>query len=272
MLQAKSFMPDVRIHLITDRKFKSRSVKTHDLGNYMKSADDFEKKYVHRSSNSYDFELFCFQRWFILKDFVIENKFEKPFLYLDSDVFLYSNFFKSLDLQDHKMTVTGGFWPQYSYFKNQRSIIDFSQFINDYFVLEEQKRYLDEWYKNRFIKLKERGGVCDMTLLGLYSSNCLDLFETKEGYFNTSLDSISDDAIKKGFDANSFNLKHFSFENNDARIAGIKVHALHFQAGAKILAVKYYRGRYRRIVNLYGFFCLKKFSVIRKFKRLIKKK
>lgn len=264
--QAVSVMPDVRVHLITDRVFRSKMVTTYSLEDYMQSANDFKQKYVHRSSYSYDFELFCFQRWFILRDFVSKTKLEKSFLYLDSDVFLYSDFFQKLELGDFKMTVTSGFWPQYSLFKDEEAIIDFSNFISGYFSLKEKNDYLEEWWQTQFVQKNIFGGVCDMTLLGLYSSNCLDLFEVKEGYFNTTVGAIKEDAVKLGLDVNQFNLSRFSYKNEKATISDVKIHALHFQAGAKILAAKYYCGRYRKVINFYGFLSLKKLSLKRKLK------
>ncbi|MFV8378273.1 hypothetical protein [Flavobacterium sp. LB3R33] len=268
MYQAISCMPDVRVHLITDRVFQSKRVTTYSIEDYMQSANDFKQKYVHRSSNPHDFELFCFQRWFILRDFVSKEKIGRSFLYLDSDVFLYSDFFQHLDLGNFKMTVTSGFWPQYSLFKDEESIIDFSNFISEYFSIKEKKDYLEEWWQTQFVQKRILGGVCDMTLLGLYNTNCLELFETKEGYFNTTVDAIKEDAVKLGLDIDQFNLSGFSYKNKQAAILDVKVHALHFQAGAKILAAKYYCGKYRWIVNCYGFFYLKKLSMKRKVKMI----
>lgn len=266
MYQAISVMPDVRVHLITDRVFRTKKVTTYYLKDYMQSANDFKQKYVHRSSNPYDFELFCFQRWFILRDFVSKENIGSSFLYLDSDVFLYSNFFQNLDLGNFKMTVTSGFWPQYSLFKGKESIIDFSDFISEYFSIKEKQDYLEEWWQTQFVQKKNIGGVCDMTLLGLYNPNCLDLFQTKEGYFNTTVDAIKEDAVKLELDVKQFNLSHFSYKNKQATILDVKVHALHFQGGAKILAAKYYCGKYKWIVNFYGFLYLKKLSIKRKVK------
>ncbi len=42
------------------------------------------------SSNPYDYELICFQRWFYIRDFIEKQEMEY-FLCMDSDVLLYCN-------------------------------------------------------------------------------------------------------------------------------------------------------------------------------------
>jgi hypothetical protein len=46
--------------------------------------------YRHRSPNSYGYELFCLQRWIVLRDYMRRSKLSCC-LYLDSDVMLYSD-------------------------------------------------------------------------------------------------------------------------------------------------------------------------------------
>jgi len=50
----------------------------------------FRLAYRHFSYNGYAYELFCFQRWIVMRDFMRRRKLTRC-LYLDSDVMLYSN-------------------------------------------------------------------------------------------------------------------------------------------------------------------------------------
>lgn len=42
------------------------------------------------SFNSYDFELICFKRWFILEDFMMQRRLQGAFVF-DTDVMIYSD-------------------------------------------------------------------------------------------------------------------------------------------------------------------------------------
>ena len=63
-------------------------VEYHDINDYWDSSVEFDKIYLHLSSNPRDYEMFCFQRWFVIRDFVQKQGFEY-FLCVDSDVLLY---------------------------------------------------------------------------------------------------------------------------------------------------------------------------------------
>ena len=87
--QAKKFKNNL-ILLGDDQNNKYDQVSHFKINNYLKSAKYFSKYYVHSSPNKFDFELFCFERWFILKDFMESKKINNCF-YSDSDMKLYFN-------------------------------------------------------------------------------------------------------------------------------------------------------------------------------------
>ena len=269
--QSLSVMPNIKIHLITDSKFEHRGVFVYPLKDYRGDANKFEEKYIHLSTNTYDFELFCFQRWLVLKKFTVTENLQGSFVYLDSDVFLYSDIFQKLDLGSYKMTVTGGYLPMYSLFKDKDSIIDFSIFLLSYFSEIEKIEYLKNYYNKEFLSKCKLGGVCDMTILGLYSSNCLDLFGLNKGYFNTTIFNFSLDAKRLGFDKNKFNLKAFRYKDKKASIGNVLLHALHFQGDSKILAPRFYTGEYKFFVNFYGFVNQKTKGISRRLLKALKK-
>ena len=87
--QMRLFNPDNRICLISDGIPDGCDfVEYHDINDYWDSSVEFDKIYLHLSSNPRDYEMFCFQRWFVIRDFVQKQGFEY-FLCVDSDVLLY---------------------------------------------------------------------------------------------------------------------------------------------------------------------------------------
>ena len=94
--QAKFTNPNSRIILLGDKKAQSVApdyVEFYDTKDYFNTAKEFSKVYKHHSTNYYEFELFCIQRWFIVNEFIQKNNIEY-FLHLDSDVLLYADFEK----------------------------------------------------------------------------------------------------------------------------------------------------------------------------------
>ena len=86
--QNRYFNPDNRICLISDKSTSRIAHAEHFLiDDYMSSAKEFQKIYRHYSVNTVAFELFCFQRWFCVLDFIKEQKMEH-FVCIDSDYLL----------------------------------------------------------------------------------------------------------------------------------------------------------------------------------------
>jgi len=62
---------------------------------------EFTKNYNHYSTNSYDYELFCFLRWFIIKDYInsLDEEYDRIYIF-DNDTLIFDN----LDNYDFDMT------------------------------------------------------------------------------------------------------------------------------------------------------------------------
>lgn len=85
--------PTSRIIVLTDEKqdlIERPNVEVHDLYDYFNGASDFAVYYKHLSTNDFHYELSCFQRWFVIKEFCEKEDIEN-FFYCDSDVFLFCN-------------------------------------------------------------------------------------------------------------------------------------------------------------------------------------
>lgn len=94
LAQARETNPQSDIFLIGDSANSYyeniNQIKHINMFNYFNRARDFAKVYQHYSPNPFNFELFCFQRWFILNEFMLSNNIKKAF-YMDSDVMLYTS-------------------------------------------------------------------------------------------------------------------------------------------------------------------------------------
>lgn len=90
--QAKYTNPDSEVILLGDEATENRwDFITHvNIKDYYNEAGNFAKIYKHCSTNPYNYELFCFQRWFALHEYIKAGKLKEAFV-CDSDVLLFAN-------------------------------------------------------------------------------------------------------------------------------------------------------------------------------------
>lgn len=216
-------------------------VRHYNKEQYFTSANGFEKIYEHMSSNPYEFELFCFQRWFIINEFVREQGLTH-FLCLDSDVLLYCNvneiFSRFLEFD---FTVSQQHSPHIALFSGE-SLSRFCDYIT---TLYTQPEYLNRFRQNYgdFQAEQRQGGICDMFAFALYqddvSGNVKELSDISEEYFFDGNINEAD-----GFEMKS-GVKKIYWKNNlpFAKIADtgsfLRLYGLHFQGGAKSKIYKY---------------------------------
>ncbi|MFA6103022.1 MAG: hypothetical protein WCV67_07265 [Victivallaceae bacterium] len=267
--QAHFSNPDAEIILIGDESNdKFDFVKHYRAEDYQRNADAFAGVYKHMSFNSYEFELICFKRWFILEDFMIQHQLHGTFVF-DTDVMIYSDLTAMAenlsDSGNNGFAVTGesSLSPHVIFWQKQ-TLSSFNQFLLESYSLPEViEKYQQKW--THHISNKLAGGICDMTALCLFNSQAAHV-----QYQN--LLKIEDDAT---FDLNineSSNLKDNEFVktrgqkkiiwNNNQPYAirksdnrEIRFHALHLQGHAKLLLDKYYRGpdfRERKSISLHN--------------------
>jgi len=171
--QAKIFNPKAIIHLIGDESNNTYDyTEHHNIQDHDKDAIDFKRYYKHFSTNTYDFELFCFQRWFILKDFLISNKIEK-FFHADSDVMVYFDIEEEFKkFKEFDFTLSAGISGHCSFWNNAYSLENFCQFIKNMYTGMDDENYnkMVDHYRTLQSKCLP-GGVCDMTAFRLYRLN-----------------------------------------------------------------------------------------------------
>ncbi|GEC91207.1 hypothetical protein DES34_10376 [Brevibacillus brevis] len=102
MQQAKTSNPSSRVILIgspDNKHLCGNNIEHHLLSKYNQSAQTFSIHYKHSSNvDTYAYNLFCFLRWFILRDFMRSQGIERCW-YFDSDVMLYTDI-SQLDAAD----------------------------------------------------------------------------------------------------------------------------------------------------------------------------
>jgi hypothetical protein len=178
--QAASF--NNKVYLLTDNT--SVVCKAEIIDSKQINSDEtlFKSYYKHMSSNTYQFEYMCIYRWFVLKNFMNTKQIEKV-LYLDSDVFLYSQ-------TSSIMANYSDFEFAYCVPKNQdnyywagsaccsiwskKSINMFCENIASYYTSDKIEILNEKWKYHTDHSIL--GGICDMTFLYFFSK--------EKGFFN----------------------------------------------------------------------------------------
>ncbi len=191
LAQIRESNPRANIVLMGDASNdKYPFVKHAYLDDYFTAAREFANVYVHKNATSVEYELFCYQRWFCVYEYMKAHNLTDVFA-LDSDVLLYDNLdnihrvlaeydfavsAKNLDAENPGWWIAG---PPMGYFHIDalKNMLDF--FINSY----RAKKYLKlfdqkmDWHKSR----KEPYGICDMTQIFFFVK------ENKDKFFNLSV-------------------------------------------------------------------------------------
>lgn len=137
------------------------------LADYGSGFSAFEKNYVHLNTTPRDYEIFCYKRWFILRDFMRSMGLRVVF-YIDSDVLLFADVnkeekkFKQFDLTLLHRTAA------ISSFITYRGIDNFCNFLER--IYSDHSSYEFKKLASHFSVRQScglSGGVCDMTLFGM---------------------------------------------------------------------------------------------------------
>lgn len=240
--QIRLFNPEGQIYLISDLiKKKHGFVSYCNIEDYMNRANEFEKRYIHLSSNTYFYELICFQRWFIILDFVLHHQIEN-FLCMDSDVLLYCNVDDVLEKYvGCDFTICSKCGPACSLF-NITSLSQFCHYMSSLYN-ENSKSRLFSFYQ-LFVEGKHLGGICDMTAFLWYQEDMTSL-------------KVIDIAVPDNytcFDERLSNYLGFEMENGVKKVywkdnlpygkllddgSFVQFYCLHFQGRTKYSIYKY---------------------------------
>ncbi len=91
--QARHWNPSAEIIVLSDiaRPELRRSANVVPIEHFGGGAEELARIYQHHSTNSHGFELFCFQRWFILREYLAAHPAAR-LVHLDSDVLTFTEF------------------------------------------------------------------------------------------------------------------------------------------------------------------------------------
>ena len=251
--QARFFNQSSTIYLIGDDTNNRYSGTEHFLiAQYENNAIEFEKIYKHLNFLPENGVLFWFKRWFIIEEFLRKNNISYPFIYIDSDVLLFSDITKEFEnFKSYSMTICGERGPQYTYFSSVSSLSEFCKFIRSLFLDKEYFEKLIEKFEFHK-KTGSPGGVDDMTAFYefkkinpekvgntnmIYNNSIYDNnINSQEGYYYDS-----DNNIKKIYWIGGLPFGKVSITGQLIQFNG-----LHFQGTAKKFMHRFYVGE-----NLY---------------------
>ena len=164
LAQAHLTNPQSKIYLIGDQANDKYDFVEHiDLTNYCQSVSQFERYYKHLSPNSFRFELMCFLRWFILRDFLKARKI-KGCLYVDSDVMIYTDVSSQWRrFARFGMTSPGGFSPGCNFISDVDLLNELCDNLVRSYSDPTSLKQLEDFYQER--RSKGLPGVSDMIFL-----------------------------------------------------------------------------------------------------------
>lgn len=160
---------DAPVVYISDDEYNSTLIsEKHKTSFTTAEIEKFRVNYEHMSSNSVLGELVCFERWFILREYMLNNNINQC-IYLDSDVVLLNRDYDALFEENFDISASMGHALHCSFIKNIDFIVGFTDYILDFYVNKNQdfiecKKIYTNNYKN-----KNNGGIVDMYLFYMYS-------------------------------------------------------------------------------------------------------
>jgi hypothetical protein len=241
LYQAKKTNSESNVILIGDNSNQNYNFVEHkNMHDYTKDALNFSKIYKHYSVNPLEYELFCFQRWFILKNFMLASNIEKC-LYIDSDIMLYANVTEEQKkFSNFDLTLSLSTSPHCCFINNLNVLKDFCNFMvyiytepSEFNQMESNfergiKTHSDmtifwEFGKRKYAAIGEMSTIIDDSKFD-HNINCSEQFEMcnemKNIYF------LGEEPFCKSLSSGQ----------------QVKFNSIHFQGAAKKHIQNYFRG------------------------------
>ncbi len=280
-----AFKLNSKVMLIGD-KYNKNTWKNHWDGTGLKSQkyQDFLENYIQMSPyNS------RWKRWFLLEEWMKIAKVEKIFL-LDSDLVSFANYSQEVlpvlpnncisalmipKCQDDFDWVAS---PHCSYWTID-GLKEFTNFCIESYRDETILKKLEAKY-NWHIKNRKPGGVCEMTLLYLWSKKNSQVLNLAEGINNSTIDhniNTSDNYLENEYKMR-FGLKSFKFKNarpygyNQILQKEIRFLCIHCQGIAKGVMRCLYNNNLRNFYYIGKLGAVIEFKIKSFIKKLIKRK
>lgn len=191
-------------------------ININSLDSYEKSRKEINIAYKHLSTNAKDFELFCMERFFTIRDFMKSKKIQKAFL-VETDVLIFENLNSFINkngglnidenyLSENKCISLGFVSLDYLDYYCEY-IIDCYSDINKFKKIEEQHE--------KYIKKGGKGGICDMTFCDYINRGA---FNSKEEFKTKNISDIFHNNDNEEFLFDSFIGRDFILNRNSKLI------------------------------------------------------
>jgi hypothetical protein len=222
----------------------------------------FKKYYSHMCSSSKEYEIFCWLRWFYLLEYMNRNCISSVF-YFDSDVLLYDpveSIEKLYQLGESKscgflipqQKFDSFFWAASAHISywHRGMLMEFCEFCIDSFVDAENIELYRKKY-NYHLTENQPGGICDMTSLYLFwklNSDRIEnlLISRAQNVFDNNFNCGSNYELDEYIVESNIGIKKVEFSSGYPYLRAsktpadlFKVHALHFQGGAKVYMAEF---------------------------------
>lgn len=258
LAQAKATNPRSPIVLLGDRDNAFLNFVQHEqVSDYFEEAEAFDQVYCkqHQSPNSYEYELLCFQRWFVLKAFMEAHQIPVC-LHIDSDVMLYGDATEEFDrIQAAHPSVEFTVHNRgcgHNSFITLAGIRKFCQLIMDTYtdpdlfqIIEQQqaKRQADRPH----LPIEVLGGISDMSLLRRFCQLYGDEIVSTGAILDRSTFDFKIDSDSGGYELeNGLKKIHWNdrqpFCQHLSSGELIRFNSLHFQGGTKKYIHQYFTG------------------------------
>jgi hypothetical protein len=247
--QATLASPNSDVILLTDKvRPLNFEVIQIPIASYTDNIADFEKSYIHISNNTQPYELTCFARWFIIRNFIRQHEIRR-FCVLDSDIMLFSPI--EVFAAEFSAPFRAGNWAWANFFSDVGALDLMCDYFSDVFA---NHKLLDELAE----KINQRIGrrhISDMQLLFELPERS-PVFLDQSGFPAKGFDNSvrKDDGVYLRFEHPHFMHTQFMLgstkyltigqdgvplarRNKDG--ADIPFHLLHFQGPAKWLMSKF---------------------------------
>jgi len=220
-----------------------------------KDIQEFSSLYVHMNTTPPDYELFCYTRWFVLRNFMEVNDIPVV-MYIDSDVLLFQDATEGWKNFDNYIMSLVHRTSGHTSFITKEGIDSFCDMLLD--IYSNKSGYHFNKIMSHF-EIRQSaglpGGVCDMTLLEYFHYHAE--FGGGPGRIGEMMHIINDTTYDHNinvsdkdyeFDGTKVLTKVKIFENhrdppsvfNNRLGKFIKFNTLHFQGGAKRLMGEVY--------------------------------
>ncbi|TWU57841.1 hypothetical protein [Rubripirellula reticaptiva] len=233
--QARISNPDADVVLIGDSSNQRLKWPTqhYQIDDYNQDIRQFQAHYRHRSPNPPSFEMFCFERWFVVAKWMREHHVDKAWV-CDSDLMIFSDL-KSIAKKFASFDLGISFISGHSLMINRLDCLDgFCDFINRMYADPDQQQKFDDLFANS-PSIWDRS-ISDMTALTHYTrtipDRVIDLATIQDSsVFDFHIRHLDGFAGKKSKQIDWRDSKPFGVHPDHTD--PIRFHTLHFQGRAK---------------------------------------